>query len=291
VRFAFIAEHRLEFRFEIMLRVLEVSKSGFYDWRRRQEHLSSRHQENAKLDERIRDIHSRSRGRYGMPRVHAELRDEGVRVSRKRVAGLQGRGKRKYRVTTQARETRPVADNVLNRRFSVEQPNTVYAGDITYLWTLEGWLYLASCAGRVFQARGGLEYERAHHGRVDDQSVGDGAWHAQTWSWVGASSDRGSQYTSVAFRAKLESVGAISSMENTWSHLLSRKGNCWDNAVVESFFASLKAEGVSGRVYMTRLEARMAMFEFIEMFYNRVRRHSSLGFVSPARFEKLRLAA
>jgi len=289
MRFMFIEAHRQEFRLEIMLRVLRVSRSGFFDWRGRRQHPSKRTVADSSLTESIKVIHQRSRGRYGAPRVHAELREEGVRVGRKRVArlmrlaGVRAQGKRKYHVTTKSRDSRPVAGNVLDRKFNVERLDTVYAGDITYLPTSEGWLYLAVVID-LFSRRvvGWSMSERI----TDDLTVralemalctrkpAPGLLHH---------SDRGSQYTGWAYLKALSEAKATSSM--------SRKGNCWDNAVVESFFASLKAEEVDGRVYATRLEARAAMFEFIEVFYNRQRRHSSLGFVSPARFEELRLAA
>jgi putative transposase len=289
MRFAFIEAHRVLFHLEIMRRVLKVSRSGSFDWRGRQQHSNKRVVSDSSLTGKIKMIHQRSRGRYGAPRVHAELREEGVRVGRKRVArlmrsaGLHGKGKHKYRVTTKAHPARPVAENVLDRQFKAERPDTVYASDITYLYRLEGWLYLAVVLN-VFSRRvvGWSMSERI----TDDLTLRALEMALTTRNpepgWV-HHSDRGSQYTSWADQKTLSNAKAISSM--------SRKGNGWDNAVVESFFASLKAEGVDGRVYATRLEARTAMFEFIEVFYNRQRRHSSLGFVSPARFEELRLAA
>lgn len=289
MRFAFIDDYRLVFDLKIMLRVLRVSRSGYFDWRGRQQHPSARARSDSSLTERIKVIHQRSRGRYGAPRVHAELRDEGVCIGRKRVArlmrlaGVRAQGKRKYRVTTKSRDSRPVAENVLDRKFKVERADTVYAGDITYLPTLEGWLYLAVVLD-VFSRRvvGWSMSERI----TDDLTI-NALEMALTTRKPAARllhhSDRGAQYTSWAYQKTLSDAKAVSSM--------SRKGNCWDNAVVESFFASLKAEEVDGRVYVTRVEARAAMFEFIEVFYNRQRRHSSLGFMSPVRFEELRLAA
>jgi transposase InsO family protein len=209
---------------------------------------------------------------------------------------LRGKSKRKYRVTTKAHASRPAAENVLDRQFKVEQQDTVYASDITYLHTLEGWLYLAVVLLARKTAPDGLLALDVFSRRVVGWSMSERITEDLTVQALEMAltarnpepgllhhSDRGSQYTSWAYQRTLSDAKAISSM--------SRKGNCWDNAVVESFFASLKAEEVDDCVYITRDEARAAVFEFIEVFYNRVRRHSSLGFVSPARFEELRLAA
>lgn len=287
MRYAFIHEHRNQHALELLCRVLEVSRSGYYAWRGRPK--SERAKDDEVLTETIKEVHAGSRGTYGSPRVHAELRARGVGCGRKRVArlmrraGLRARCKRKFRVTTNSRHRLPIAENVLERRFAVEQPNEVWAADLTYIPTLEGWLYLAVvldvCSRRVVgwamgeQATSELAL-RALRMAAAQRKPSAGLVHH---------SDRGVQYASHAYRAALEGLGAISSM--------SGKGNCWDNAVVESFFATLKTEEVDGKTYRTRDEARSSVFGYIEGFYNRRRRHSTLGFESPQRFEELRLAA
>ena len=289
MRFAFVEDHRGEFDLRVMLRVLEVSKSGYFDWRRGRQLRAARADQDSSLTEKIRAVHRRSKGRYGAPRVHAELREDGTRVSRKRVARLmrqaelRGKGKRKHRATTRSKTSRPVAENVLDRKFTVERPDTVWASDLTYLWTLEGWLYLAVVLD--------LYSRRVVGWAMGERLTEDLALNALEMALVTRKpapgllhhSDRGSQYTGLVYQRRLKEAGAISSM--------SRKGDCWDNAVVESFFATLKTEGVAGNLYRTRDEARAAVFEFVEVFYNRRRRHSSLGYLCPARFEELKRAA
>jgi transposase InsO family protein len=268
MRFAFVEDHRGEFDLRVMLRVLEVSKSGYFDWRRGRQLRAARADQDSSLTEKIRAVHRRSKGRYGAPRVLAELR---------------GKGKRKHRATTRSKTSRPVAENVLDRKFTVERPDTVWASDLTYLWTLEGWLYLAVVLD--------LYSRRVVGWAMGERLTEDLALNALEMALVTRKpapgllhhSDRGSQYTGLVYQRRLKEAGAISSM--------SRKGDCWDNAVVESFFATLKTEGVAGNLYRTRDEARAAVFEFVEVFYNRRRRHSSLGYLCPARFEELKRAA
>jgi transposase InsO family protein len=282
VKFAFIAVEKASAPVAALCKVLEVSRSGYYAWERRVP--SARSREDAKLRVHIAAIHERSRGVYGAPRVHAELRASGFRVSRKRVArlmselGLESRRKRRFKATTDSRHTLPVAENVLDRKFEVDAPNVAWVTDITYVWTSEGWLYLAAILDLFSRRVVGFAMSE----RIDRQLALDALCAAVGRRLPNAGlvhhSDRGSQYASGDYQDALDEAGVVCSM--------SRKGNCWDNAVAESFFATLKTELVYLRRFATRAEAREAIFEFIESFYNRERRHSTLGYLSPVAFER-----
>jgi len=287
VRFAFIATKRADFPVALLCRTLEVSRSGFYAWEQRPQ--AARRLQDQSLGLEIGAIFAQSRQRYGSPRVHAQLRVAGHRTGRKRVArlmraaGLRARERRRFRCTTDSRHGLAIRENLLARRFTVTAPNTRWATDITYLWTLEGWLYLAVMLD-LFSRRvvGWSVSERLERGlaldalrmALKDRRPPQGLLHH---------SDRGSQYASHEYQALLAEHGIVSSM--------SRRGNCWDNAVAESFFASLKMELVYRSRWRTRDEARSALFEYIEVFYNRRRRHSALGYLSPAEFENTQKAA
>jgi len=232
----------------------------------------------------IRHIHRESRATYGSPRVHLELRDLGHLVGRNRVArlmrqnGLRARHFRRYKHTTQSGHGLPVAPNVLDRRFTVDRPDTVWAGDITYLWTCEGWLYLAVildlCSRRVV---GWSMSARITRGLVVD-ALRKALGQRLPARGLLYHSDRGSQYASNDYQMLLGRHGVRASM--------SGKGNCYDNAVVEAFFASLKRELTHGKRYVSREEAYRDVFDYIEVFYNRKRRHSSIGGLSPDEFER-----
>lgn len=266
----------------LMCSALRVSRSGFYAWRRRQP--SKRAREDARLAAEIRTVHQQARGTYGSPRVHFELQQRAFQVGRHRVArlmreqGLTARFKRRFRRTTDSKHNDPIAANRLNRQFDVEGPDRVWATDITYLWTDQGWLYLAVVLD--LYSRRVVGWSMAEHLRSElvlgalEMALGqraprDGLLHH---------SDRGCQYASSAYREALSQADIVCSM--------SRKGDCWDNAVVESFFGTLKSELVHRRRFATRLAARTAVFEYIEVFYNRQRRHSYLGYLSPAEYEQ-----
>jgi len=282
VKFAFIAVEKASFPVDALCKVLEVSRSGYYAWEQRVP--SARALEDGQLRVHISAIHERSRGLYGAPRVHAELRASGFRVSRKRVArlmselGLQSRRKRRFKATTDSKHTLPVAENVLDRKFEVDAPNVAWVTDITYVWTSEGWLYLAAILDLFSRRVVGFAMSE----RIDRQLALDALTAAigRRLPNVGLvhHSDRGSQYASGDYQDALSAAGVVCSM--------SRKGNCWDNAVAESFFATLKTELVYLRRFATKTEAREAIFEFIESFYNRERRHSTLGYLSPVEFER-----
>ena len=231
----------------------------------------------------IRVIHRQSRRSYGSPRIHAELRAQGVRCGRNRVArlmreeGLRTKAPRRFRITTRSAKGHGVAPNRLDRRFNVESPDTVWGGDITYVWTSEGWLYLAVlmdfCSRRIV----GWSLKERLAGDLTLGALNRALEARQPQPGLLHHSDRGSQYTAEAYRARLRSRGFEVSM--------SRKGDCWDNAPLESFFATLKKELLRGADFATRREARRAIFDYIEGFYNRHRLHSGLGYLSPDKYE------
>jgi transposase InsO family protein len=231
----------------------------------------------------IRAAFKVGRGAYGSPRVRDELKASGVAVSRKRVArimcqiGLEGRRKRRFKATTDSKHSMPVAKNILDRKFEVDAPDVAWVTDITYVWTAEGWLYLAAILDLFSRRVVGL----AMSAHIDRALVLEALRNAVGRRLPNAGlmhhSDRGSQYASGDYQDALDELGVVCSM--------SRKGNCWDNAVAESFFATVKTECVYPRRFATRAEAREAIFEFIEVFYNGTRRHSTLGYLSPVEFE------
>jgi putative transposase len=281
VRFAFIATEKAHYPVALLCQVLQVSRSGFYAWRRRP--AAQRTRQNQLLGLEIAAIFAESRGRYGSPRVHAELRDRGQRTGRKRVArlmrraGLRARERRRFRHTTNSGHEMAITGNLLARQFSVVQPDISWATDITYLWTLEGWLYLAVILD-LFSRRvvGWAISERLERGIALD-ALTMALRNRRPPHGLLHHSDRGSQYASHEYRQLLAANGMRSSM--------SRRGNCWDNAVAESFFATLKLELVYQTQWRTRADAHSAVFEYIELFYNRRRRHSALGYLSPEQFE------
>lgn len=265
----------------MLCRALGFSRSGYHKWADAKP--SERQIENKRLAAEIRAIHGGSKERYGSPRIHAELVARGKRVGRKRVArlmsegGIRARPKRRFRKTTDSSHALPVAHNILARAFSAEAPNRAWAGDITYIWTLQGWLYLAvlidlysrrvvgwSTSTRLTRdlALGALQMAIAR------RQPPPGCLHH---------SDRGSQYASHEYRSELKRYGLVCSM--------SRKGNCWDNAVSESFFATLEKELLDDAAFGSIEAAETALSEYIEVFYNRQRRHSVIGYMTPVQFE------
>jgi len=281
VKFEFIDVQKAHFPVDFMCQQLGVSRSGYYAWKERPQ--SKRHKEDRDLAQVVTAVHQESRGRYGSPRVHAELRARGRRVSRKRVARLMGqqglcaRKKRRFVQTTDSRHTRPVAPNILERDFSPGQPNCTWATDITYVWTRQGWLYLAVILDLFSRRVVGWAMSENIDRHLVLNALDMALKGRRPERGLLHHSDRGSQYASEDYQKALAARGIQCSM--------SRKGNCWDNAVVESFFSSLKLELVYNTDFATHAQARLAVFEYIEVFYNRQRRHSSLGYVSPVDFE------
>ena len=273
--------HEREFPIRQMGQVLGVSASGYYAWRRRRP--SRRAEANAALVEQIRDIHQASRRTYGSPRVHAALRRRGLSCGRKRVArlmrreGLVGRSpRRRYPCTTQSSPGNPVAPNVLAQDFSASQPDQKWVADITYVDTAEGWLYLAPVLDLFSRKVVGWSMDSHLYSSLVEDALQMAVTRRRPAPGLLHHSDRGTQYTSAAYQQKLANLQCQVSM--------SRTGNCYDNAVMESFFSTLKSECLTGQ-FQTRAQARSAIFEFIEVWYNRHRLHSSLGYLSPEEFE------
>lgn len=281
MRFAFIATEKACYPVALMCRVLQVSRAGYYAWCKRPP--APRTLEDQTLALEVAAIHAESRGRYGSPRVHAELRERGQRTARKRVArlmrtaGLCAREPRRFRRTTDSGHGMAIKDNLLARRFAVPAPNSGWVTDITYLWTVEGWLYLAVILDLFSRRVVGWALSERLERRVALDALRMALSDRQPPQGLLHHSDRGSQYASHEYQQLLAAHGVLSSM--------SRKGNCWDNAVAESFFATLKLELVYQSHWRTRTQARSEVFEYIELYYNRQRRHSALGYLCPNEFE------
>lgn len=282
MRFAFIAAEKATFPVRLLCRTLKVSRAGFYAWHKRPPAARARADERLGLE--IATIHAESRQRYGCPRIHAELAARGCRTGRKRVArlmrtrGLAARRRRRFRVTTQSRHRFPIAPNVLARQFERAAPNQAWVTDITYIPTHEGWLYLAVILDLCSRFAVGWAMSE----RITDDLTLDALAMAlarrRPPQGLVHHSDRGSQYASGDYQRLLERHGIVCSM--------SRRGDCWDNAVAESFFATLKVELVHDAAWTTRTIARAELFDYIERFYNGRRRHSALGYLSPRVFEQ-----
>jgi len=287
MKYWFMDQHRSLHGVQRMCRVLRASRSGYYAWKRQPQ--SKRQKENEKILMEIKESHKNSRRAYGSPRITDELRSKGTRCGENRVArimkvnGIVAKTAKKFKATTNSKHNLPVAENLLNQNFVSEQPNTVWVSDITYIPTGEGWLYLAVILDLYSrQVIGWAMSDRLTSGFVIKalyQAVG----RRKPGTGCVFHSDRGVQYASSDFRDVLKAYGFIQSM--------SRKGNCYDNAVAESFFHTLKTEHVYDYRYETRAEAIQSVFEYVEMFYNRQRRHSALGYRSPVSFELDAVAA
>jgi len=283
VKFDAIEAEKANYPVSLMCRVLEVSRAGYYASRHRPE--SGRTKANRQLATEILEVFETNRKAYGSPRVYLELRERKKYIGRHRVArlmrrnGLVARRKRRFRVTTQSNHSEPVARNVLARKFDVKEPNRVWAGDITYLTTADGWLYLAVLLDLYSRAVVGWAMSEQLDTSLALAALRMALERRNPTPGLLHHTDRGVQYASETYRAALAANGIVPSM--------SRKGNCWDNAPTESFFSTLKTELVGDRVFPSRAVARIEVFEYVEAFYNRTRRHSYLGYVSPAKYENL----
>ena len=281
MKFEFIRMEKGLFPVALMCEVLAVSRSGFYAWARRPK--AKRDIDDERLSLHVVAAHNASRGTYGSPRVHAELRAQGHQIGRKRVERLmrenhlRARTKRRFRATTDSKHALPVAPNLLGRDFKTHAPDVVWVTDITYLWTGEGWLYLAAILDLYSRRVIGWAMSAQLTRQLALDALDMALVHRRPSAGLVHHSDRGCQYASHDYQRELGKRGLICSM--------SRKGDCWDNAVAESFFATLKVELVYRTEFATRNAARTAVFDYIETFYNRRRRHSSLGYVSPTDFE------
>ncbi len=282
MRYQFIQQQQGQFCVSILCRVMEVTTSGFYAWRTR---IPSEHQQQDEvLLSKIREIHRASGQRYGSPRVYQDLHEQGIVCGRHRVARLmreyqiQGQRKRRFVVTTQSKPDLPVFENVLDRQFRAEAPNQRWAGDITYIWTREGWLYLAVMLDLFSRRVVGWSMQSTLQTSLVSDALSMALQARRPDPGLLHHSDRGCQYASHGYQEQLREHGLVCSM--------SRRGNCWDNAVVESFFSTLKTQLSGDQPYGTHAEARLALFEYIEVWYNRQRRHSTLGYISPDQFER-----
>lgn len=281
MRYAAIRAYRGPLAVHRQCAVLAVSPSAYYAWRRRR--VSARAQLNRQLAALMRRIHRDVDRTYGSPRMHDELRALGVRCGRHRVArvmrvhGIRAKQAKRFRVTTQSNHTYPVAPNLLARSFRPSAPNQVWMGDITYVWTQEGWCYLAVVLDAFSRRVVGWAMATRLSTALPLAALRQAIATRRPPPGLLHHSDRGSQYASGTYQRVVERHGMVCSM--------SRKGDCWDNAVVESFFHTLKVERIYDRRYSTRAAAYIDIADYIERFYNRCRRHSTLGGVAPAMYE------
>lgn len=283
MRFAFIEENEHDFQVAALCKTFGVSRSGFYNWQKRE--VSKTAQKNETLLGEIEVIHDQTNQTYGSPRVHEELLGRGHSCCVNTVAKLmrqnelRAKTKKKFIATTNSNHARPVAENLLNRRFdSPQQPNEVWVSDITYLWTDQGWVYLAAVVDLFTRKVVGWSLDYSMTTDLVEQALLNAIRLERPPCGLMIHSDRGSQYASARYQQLLKGHGMICSM--------SRKGNCWDNAPMESFFATLKKELTHHERYKNRQAVRRSLFEYLEVFYNRIRKHSALGYQSPVQFEQ-----
>ncbi len=283
MKYAFITQHKNAYPITLQCQVLGVSRNGYYQFVKNQENKPEdpEHQE---MLEWVQDIAKSSEYTYGSRRMKEALNALGYPVSREkarrlmREANVRARQRKKYKVTTNSNHRQPVFDNLLKRDFEVAQPDRVYSADVTYVWTQEGWLYLAVVMDLCSRKIVGWSMSSRMKAQLVCDALQMALWRRQPQAGLIHHSDRGSQYASKAFRRLLKAHGTQGSM--------SRKGDCWDNAVVESFFGSLKQERVQWRNYQSRHEAQQDILDYISMFYNSKRLHSYLDYRSPNEFEQ-----
>ncbi len=264
-----------------MCGLLAVSVSGYYDFDQREPNQKQR--DNQMLDKKIQAIYQEHHGRYGMPRIYRELNAQGERCGRHRVArrlchlGLKAKGKKRFKVTTDSKHNLPVMPNLLARDFVATAPNQKWVGDITYVWTTQGWMYLATVIDLYSRAVIGWSLQDHMTKELVCSALMMALWRRGFPLHVIFHSDRGSQYCSGAYQTLLTQHHIKASM--------SGKGDCWDNAVAESFFHTLKTELIYLTTYQTKEEAKQSIFHYLEVYYNRKRRHSSIGYLTPLEFE------
>ena len=288
MKYAFMQNHANEFKIISMSRVLGVSRSGFYRWRQRGEQPTRRQQQRMALDKLVADAFVARKKRAGSPSLVLDLHDQGHAYDRKTVAAsmkrqnLRAKAARKYKATTNSKHNLPVAPNVLQQNFSAEDPNQKRVSDITYLWTGEGWLYLAVIIDLFSRLVVGWALAERMTADLVCQALQMALWRRKMPKGVILHSDRGSQYCSAAYQGLVLKHQLVCSM--------SAKGNCYDNACAESFFHTMKVEAIHGECFTTREEMRHTVFEYIEVDYNRTRRHSANGRISPMAFETQKAA-
>ena len=282
MKYSFITQHKNTYPIRLMCQVLGVSRNGYYSF----QSSKTRDVDPVHLEmlEWIQDIGESSKFSYGSRRMKRALNVLGYPVSRQKTrrlmkeAGVQARHRKKYKVTTNSKHKQPVFENLVARKFDVDVKDTVYAGDITYIWTQEGWLYLAVILDLYSRKVVGWSMSSRMNSQMVCDALTMAIWNRKPLRGLICHSDRGSQYASKKYRKLLEANGFLGSM--------SRKGDCWDNSVVESFFGSLKQERVHWENYQTRYEAQQDILDYIVMFYNSTRLHSTLKYCSPVDFER-----
>lgn len=281
MKYAFIKAQEVAFPVQALCQVLGVSRAGYYAWKTRPEPAADA--KAVALSAEIVGAHKRSRCTYGSPRVHRELRARGIRISRKRVErlmrerGLKGSQKRRFHCTTDSRHSLPIAPNRLDRNFDPTEANRIWAGDVTYIATEEGWLYLAVMLDLFSRRVVGWSVGSTNDTALATEALRRALVTRRPEAGLLHHTDRGSPYAALAYTAILRHHGVVASM--------SRAGDCYDNAVVESFFGTLKAELICGCIYPSRAAATTAIADYIENFYNPQRRHSHLQYLSPIEFE------
>jgi len=282
MKYQFITKMSEQYPVKVLCRILDVSRSGYYAWCIRKP--SAREMAAEVMIKHIRRVHQMSHRTYGSLRIHAQLKQEGIACGHNRIARLMHKeeifGQRKYRkiTTTNSKHTYPIAFNILNRQFHADQPNEKWVTDITYIHTLEGWLYYAGILDLFSRKLVGWEMAAQMTTDLVERALRMALYQRQPPKGLLIHSDRGSQYASNQIRRILASNQIVVSM--------SRTGNCYDNAVMESFFSTLKCEWVDFQKYTSRIQARKDIFAYTEGFYNTVRLHSSLGYLSPVMFEE-----
>jgi transposase InsO family protein len=290
MKYKFIMENRKEFRLGKMSKILEVSRSGYHNYIKRK--FSQRKLENQFLLKHIKAIYTEYRGVYGSPRIHKELRKRGIFCNRKkvvrimRVNGIRAKTKKKYKVTTNSDHNYQVAENLIKQNFNSSEVNKIWVSDITYIYTKEGWLYVCCILDLCSRIIAGWSIDTSLSSSLVIAALRQAIGRRGENPGIIFHSDRGSQYASNEVKYFLKKHKMLQSM--------SRKGNCYDNAVMESFFHTLKSELISFEKFQSRDEAKMKVFDYIEIFYNRQRSHSTIGYCSPVEFEnnlKIKLVA
>jgi len=281
MKYQFIERNKRDFDISIICPLLGVKRSSYYAWKRRP--INVRQKENMKLLEEIRTIHKNSKGLYGSPRIYAELQDLGISCGKNRVAklmkvnGIYSKIKKRFRYKSKQSNDIGICSNIVDRNFNILEPNKVWVSDITYIPTKEGWLYLCIILDLFSRKIVGWSMDKNMKEKIVLKAFQMALLNRNPSLDLVFHSDRGSQYTAKLFKEVLRT--------NKIRQSMSRKGNCWDNACAESFFHTLKTELVKHENYNSREEARLSVFEYIEIFYNRQRRHSYLGYVSPVKYE------
>ena len=286
MKYAFIHNQKKRYPVTRLCHVLEVSTSGYYDWIDRP--MSQRDNDNQRLTLKLHCFHQQSKQIYGSPKLHKDLLDDGEKVGIKRVerlmkeAGIKARTTKKFVIASHSKHSHKIAPNLLERHFSTDKKDNVWVTDTTFIHTKEGWLYLATVMDLYSRMIIGWSMSKRNNRTLVCDALLMALWRRKHPKKVIVHSDQGSTYASNDYQALLKEKKLICSM--------SRRGNCWDNAVAESFYASLKNEWVCWENYKTRDQAKKSIFNYIEVFYNRKRRHSYLGYVSPEEFELMNVS-